>query len=159
MYARRLDSSVLVFSLSLYRPSSICILCNSHFTCYNKREYTQKKLQLCSLKNSTLTSWWIIGGYLVVSTVRLMYLRVSDSRDSSSQVHTLPVPLFLVRTCTQVHWLSQQPPSSVYICETKRSWTCYRVWHRRNIYTLSTSLSLGHDLPPFRLVWQRLQTP
>ncbi len=44
MYLRRIDPSVLVFSLSLYRQPFIYILFRSHFTCYNKnkiRNYRQ----------------------------------------------------------------------------------------------------------------------
>ncbi len=37
MYARSLDPSVLVFSLSLYRHPIICILFRSRFTSYNKQ--------------------------------------------------------------------------------------------------------------------------
>jgi hypothetical protein len=36
VYARRLDSSVLVISLSLHRHPFVCILFSSRFTCYNK---------------------------------------------------------------------------------------------------------------------------
>jgi hypothetical protein len=38
VYVRRLDPSVLPFSLSLYRHPSICILFRSHFTSSNKHE-------------------------------------------------------------------------------------------------------------------------
>ena len=37
VYARRLDPSVLAFSLSLYRHPIICILYNSRFTSYTKQ--------------------------------------------------------------------------------------------------------------------------
>jgi hypothetical protein len=36
VYVRRFDSSVLAISLSLHRHPFVCILFNSHFTCYNK---------------------------------------------------------------------------------------------------------------------------
>ena len=36
MYARRLDPSVLVISLSLHRHPFVCIIFSSHFTSYNK---------------------------------------------------------------------------------------------------------------------------
>jgi hypothetical protein len=37
LYVRRLDPSVLSFSLSSHRHPSICILFSSHFTSYNKQ--------------------------------------------------------------------------------------------------------------------------
>ena len=42
VYVRRLDPSVLAFSLSLYRHPSICILFSSHFTSYNKQNSKKK---------------------------------------------------------------------------------------------------------------------
>ena len=38
VYVRCFDPSVLVFSLSLYRHPSLCILFSSHFTSYNKQQ-------------------------------------------------------------------------------------------------------------------------
>ena len=44
VYTRRLDPSVLVFRLSLYRHPSTCILFTSHFTSYNKLlEHQERK--------------------------------------------------------------------------------------------------------------------
>ena len=37
VYVRCFDPSVLVFSLSLYRHPSLCILFSSHFTSFNKQ--------------------------------------------------------------------------------------------------------------------------
>ena len=37
VYARRLDSSVLVISLSFHRHPFVCILFSSRFTCYNNK--------------------------------------------------------------------------------------------------------------------------
>ena len=39
VYARRLDPSVLAFSLSLYQNPSICILFSSRYTSYNKQNF------------------------------------------------------------------------------------------------------------------------
>ena len=44
VYARRLDPSVLAFSLSLYRHPSLCILFDSRFTPYNKQKSQARKL-------------------------------------------------------------------------------------------------------------------
>jgi hypothetical protein len=43
VYPRCLDPSVLEFSLSLHRHPSMCILCSSRFTSYNKQTSTRKK--------------------------------------------------------------------------------------------------------------------
>jgi hypothetical protein len=45
MYVRRLDPSVLVFSLSLHRHPFLCILFNSRFTSYNKFKVFQSPEQ------------------------------------------------------------------------------------------------------------------
>jgi hypothetical protein len=44
VYTSRSDPSVLVFSLTLYRHPSICILFNSRFTSYNKQQERSHEL-------------------------------------------------------------------------------------------------------------------
>jgi hypothetical protein len=75
------------------------------------------------------------------------------------EVHTPPVPrIHSSHTYSQRSIGYHHTPSSGEIVKTKRSWVCYSVWHQCIIYILSTSLSLGHDLPPLHLVCERLQS-
>ena len=48
MYARRLDPSVLAFSLSLHRHPSICILFSSPFTSHSKQTERNSKTDIFS---------------------------------------------------------------------------------------------------------------
>jgi hypothetical protein len=101
VYPRSLDPSVLVFSLSLYRHPSICILCSwcfSTFSSTHNRQHISFTFMVFSSVNCGIgseLSFWKIKNRNWVPKIELNYNRIP------SEYHQIFLGIYVMSHCDQ----------------------------------------------------------
>ena len=141
MYARRLDPSVLAFSLSLHRHPSICILFSSPFTSHSKQTERNSKTDIFSpgmdllFHSDVLTSSiFVLDKKLTPSLVLFPQLSSQAEHDHQKNIPLLNMMTHHVYMIIFNTWYKFYSHGYIY-------WYIYRYIYNGSFFPLPPSLS------------------